>query len=552
MSSSEGHVYDVIVVGAGPAGLTTANLLGADGLNVLVLEAGEDILDYPRAVGIDDESLRTFQTVGLVDALLPHTDPDTHSILFDANRRMLASFGPKGRPYGWSRGSAFIQPLADRVLLEGLSRYPNVTLRFGSSFVSATEYGDQVRVKVRDGELSSSLFRTRYLVGADGGSSAVRKDSAITFDGKTTAAHWLVADLADDPLGTPHATAICDPRRTIVSIKLPHGVRRLEFKLHEHESDEEMSQGPGLQQLLGLIVPKPSEVSVIRARVYRHHSRLAAAFRKGRVLLVGDAAHVMPVWQGQGYNNGIRDAVNLAWKLSAVTRGIAADALLDTYETERRPHAAEMVKVSTYLGHLITTDNRWLAKVRDTVMRGIRRIPPLNDYVAGAEFKPMPSYGQGVVVMPAEGPAVKAVGHLMPQPWVLTPAGKTRLDDVLGTGFALLSWGMDPLKYADESTRQFWHRIGAKVVVAVPSQQLDYCSGVAPEQLFIGDDGVLRDWFSQLNTSVVAIRPDRIVALATGPQELPTATTRMRAAVHYRCDDVTEVPPHASRPSRVV
>lgn len=552
MTSAEQHIHDVVVVGAGPAGLTTANLLAADGLDVLVLEAGEDILDYPRAVGIDDETLRTFQAAELVDALLPHTEPDTRSVLFDAHRRKMVSFAPKGRPYGWSRGSSFVQPFVDRVLLNGLERYEKVVVRFGTSFVGAVERGDHLKVKVKGGEQKYETLRARYLVGADGGSSAVRKSCNIAFDGKTSRKSFLVVDLADDPIGTPHATAICDPSRTVVSIKLPHGIRRLEFRIDEHEDAEKMSQGEGLQQLLALIVPTPAEVPIIRARVYKHHSRIAAVFRSRRVLLIGDAAHLMPVWQGQGYNNGIRDAANLAWKLSAVIRDIADDTLLDTYEIERRPHAEAMVKVSTYLGHVITTDKPWLARLRDSVMHGIRKFPPLNSYVNDAEFKPMPAYGQGALVRTSGSAAADAVGRLLPQPRVVTPEGRPLLDDVLGNGFAVLSWDVDPMRYADDTTHEFWNRMGARVVIVVPTQQLRIRAENSPEQLFVGDDGELRSWFSEINESVVAVRPDRFVAFATRPQGISEATASLRAAMHYRCSGANKACTSAEQSVHVV
>src|SRR6202023_2105879 len=110
--------------------------------------------------------------------------------------------------------------------------------------------------------------------------------------------------------------------------------------IHADQSDEQAEDQVFIRQMLARMVPRPDRVDVIRRRVYTHHSRIAGAFRSGRLLLAGDAAHLMPVWQGQGYNSGIRDAANLGWKLAAVSRGLAGERILRTYDTGRRAHAA--------------------------------------------------------------------------------------------------------------------------------------------------------------------------------------------------------------------
>ena len=150
--------------------------------------------------------------------------------------------------------------------------------------------------------------------------------------------------------------------------------------------------------MLAQRVPYPERVDVIRHRVYTHHSRIAGAFRRGRLMLAGDAAHLMPVWQGQGYNSGIRDAANLGWKLAAVVNGQAGDALLDTYDVERRKHARAMIDLSTMVGRVISPTNRRVAALRDRVIHAASVVPTLKRYVLEMRFKPMPRYEQGAVV----------------------------------------------------------------------------------------------------------------------------------------------------------
>ena len=207
-------------------------------------------------------------------------------------------------------------------------------------------------------------MRARYVVGCDGGRSATRRLMGVSFDGTTSSTRWLVIDCANDPLGHPNSEVGADPARPYVSISIAHGIRRFEFMIHGDESDEEAEDPAFVRRMLAQLVPHPERVDIIRHRVYTHHSRIAGAFRKGRLMLAGDAAHLMPVWQGQGYNSGIRDAANLGWKLAAVVNGHADDALLDTYDVERRKHARAMIDLSTMVGRVISPTNRRVAGLR--------------------------------------------------------------------------------------------------------------------------------------------------------------------------------------------
>ena len=523
---------DVVIVGAGPVGLMLANILGQHDRRVLLLEQLPGLIDYPRGVGMDDECLRAFQAVGLVDAVLPHTTPNHWMRFVTATGRVFASVEPRTDEFGWPRRNAFIQPLADRVLLEGLSRYPNVQVRFGHSFEGAEAAEDGVRVSARDPEGALLTVTARYLVGCDGGRSAVRKSVGISFEGKTESTRWLVVDASDDPVGTPDLYLHCDPRRPTVSIALPHGIRRWEFMVFAHETDEAVTSPETLRTLLAAFVPQPEAVRLIRARVYIHHARLAARFRHGRVLLAGDAAHLMPVWQGQGYNSGIRDAVNLGWKLAAVLRGLAGDGLLDTYEQERRDHAAAMMELSVLVGRIFSPTKPWLARLRDIVALGLNAVPAAKRYVVQMRFKPMPRYKQGALLPGApkgvpDGRRASAspVGRMFPQPPVLTQHGPAKLDEALGPWFALLGWGGDPRCYMSAASRAFWDNLGARAVIVVPETQLALAVSRHPEATVVADiAGRLKEWFGAQAGSVAILRPDRFLAALCGPQDIDAVT----------------------------
>ena len=522
---------DVLIVGAGPAGLLLANVLGQNGIRTLVVEQLDALIDYPRGVGMDDESLRSFQGIGLAEAVLPHTTRDQWMRFTTAKGRVFASVEPKTDVFGWPRRNAFMQPLADAVLLEGLARFPCVSVRFSHNVDGFEQDADAVTATLNSSGARVEALRARYLIGCDGGRSSVRKTLGIGFEGKTESTRWLVVDVADDPVGTPNVYLRCDPVRPTVSIALPHGVRRLEFMVFAHETDEAITAPEALHALLAREVPDPASVRLIRSRVYIHHARLAARFRQGRVLLAGDAAHLMPVWQGQGYNSGLRDSTNLGWKLAAVVKGLTDEALLDTYEEERRKHAAAMISLSVTAGRIFSPTNPWVARLRDVVSLGLNLLPPARDYISQMRFKPMPRYTEGAMLAGAPG----VVGRMVPQPRVCTTQGEEiRLDDALGPWFSLLGWGNDPGAYLDEPCRAAWRRLGARLIAVVPQSQLAEARRRLPaDTVAVGDyTGRLKDWFSAHADSVIIVRPDRFVAAACGPQQVNSTTRALMKKLH--------------------
>lgn len=510
----EPEKFDVLVVGAGPVGLTLANILGLQGVRTLVAEERSSLIDYPRGVGLDDEALRTFQSIGLVDRVLPHTVPNQILRFYDAKRRVLAEMAPPDARFGWPKRNGFVQPLVDAELLRGLDRFDHVQVRWHSPMVECEHADDEVRVKL--GGAQPAMVRAGYVVGCDGGRSITRGMMGVAFDGTTSPTRWLVVDIANDPLGHPNSEVGADPERPYASISIAHGIRRFEFMIHAHETDEQAEDPAFLRQMLARMVPYPDRVEVIRRRVYTHHSRIAGAFRKGRMLLAGDAAHLMPVWQGQGYNSGIRDAANLGWKLAAVVRGRAAQGLLDTYDVERRKHARAMIDLSTMVGRVISPTNRRVAQARDAVIRSASIVPSLKRYVLEMRFKPMPRYETGAVAHPvAAAPRPGSpTGTLFIQPRVDTRTQRdVLLDDVLGTWFAVLCWNNNPRKILGEHAFEDWKALGARFVALRPSTQLGWTGHDDPDVMVVGDRcGDLKAWFDQHEESVVFLRPDRCIA----------------------------------------
>jgi 3-(3-hydroxy-phenyl)propionate hydroxylase len=509
---------DVVVIGAGPTGLMTANLLGRYGARVVVVEAGSELIDYPRGVGMDDETLRTFQNAGLVDEVLEHTIPHQLLVFVDRKRRDLARMAPPMADFGWPRRNGFVQPLADRVLLGGAQRYENVRIEWGTRVTGFAQDAEGVTVTTDDGDRVSTL-RCRYLVAADGGRSQTRKDLGLSFEGSTARADWLVIDVRDDPLGQPGAYVGADRRRPYASISIPHGIRRFELMLLPGESEADTERPEFIAKVLEPFVPAGARVDIIRQRVYSHNSRIAGAFRVGRVFLAGDAAHLMAVWQGQGYNSGIRDAFNLSWKLALALRGQGGEALLDSYDLERRDHVSAMIQLSKWVGSVISIRNRLAAGLRDAFFHGISRIPRMKNYIVQMRFKPMPTMTQGALTFQASTSTPSPVGRLFIQPNVVTREGdRVRLDDAIGPWFALVAWNNDPRALLDADALARLEAWGVRLVAARPAVQLHWEGErpLDPATLVVGDaDGTLKNWFDARSDSVLLVRPDRIVAGAS-------------------------------------
>lgn len=515
------HTAQVAIVGAGPVGLTIANYLGQMGVSVLLIEKLESLIDYPRAIGIDDESLRAMQAVGLVDKVLPHTTP-WHAMRFMTPKgRCFADIQPMTDEFGWSRRNAFIQPQVDGVLYEGLSRFPHVRCLFSREVEAFSQNSDNVTLNLKGSAGEHETVRAEWLVACDGGASLIRRTLNIPFEGKTAPNQWIVIDIANDPLATPHVYLCCDPVRPYVSAALPHGVRRFEFMVMPGETEAQLSEPHKMRQLLSKVLPDPDNVEPIRQRVYTHNARIAERFRVDRVLLAGDAAHIMPVWQGQGYNSGMRDAFNLGWKLALVVRGKAGEALLDSYQQERRDHAKAMIDLSVTAGNVLAPPKRWHGAVRDGISWLLNYLPPVKRYFLEMRFKPMPQYREGALLAEGEG-KTSPVGKMFIQPKVTLEGGQvTLLDEVMGANFAIIAWGSNPLWGLNDGQIARWRAVGVRFIQVVPEVQIHCDQDNVPGVIRLGDtQNRLKSWFAQHDTAIAVVRPDRFVATVAIPQTL--------------------------------
>lgn len=299
------------------------------------------------------------------------------------------------------------------------------------------------------------------------------------------------------------------------------------------ETQEELSKPENINRLLRKVLPHTDNIEVIRQRVYTHNARIADRFRVDRILLAGDAAHIMPVWQGQGYNSGMRDAFNLAWKMALVIKKVAGPEILDSYQLERRDHAQAMINLSVLAGHVLAPPKKWQGVVRDGIAYVLNYIQPIKRYLLEMRFKPMPKYHQGILAPFPEKNT--PVGKMFIQPHVqLENKDKILLDEVIGNNFAILAWGVNPTWGISPNVMKKWDKLGIKFIQVVPAVQLDAPNRSSHEHVItIGDvDTEIRSWFSQTNQSMVILRPDRFIAGLAIPQTVNSISEELFQKMH--------------------
>ena len=443
--------HDVAIIGFGPVGALLANLLGQAGLRVGVFERDTAIHPLPRAVHFDGEVMRIFQSVGLAERIAATARSSSKGMHFvnAEGRTLMVRRGIDGPgPHGWAGNWYFHQPELEAILRAGVARFPNIEVHLG-------------REVADPGEIDA-----RYIVGCDGARSLVRR--AIGSRQRDLGLHqpWLVVDLLCDPASPrvkalpDHTVQLCDPARPMTVVHVGGRRRRWEIMLMPGDDPARLTEPgvfwPMMTRWLG-----PADAMLERAAVYTFHSVVQEGWRKGQLLLAGDACHQTPPFLGQGMCAGMRDASNLGWKLAMVLKGDADQALLDTYESERLPHVRAFIELAVKLGAVLQETDPAAAAERD------------KRFEAGAETFdfPQPQLGPG---FRDDGPS--PVGTIFPQPRL---ADGRLMDEAIGQRFAV---------------------VGETALLAPPR----------PDAVLL--PGVGADWLAQHGARAAILRPDRYVS----------------------------------------
>lgn len=490
-------MLDVAIIGLGPVGATLANLLGNMGLSVVAFDRATEIYPLPRAVHFDGETMRVFQEAGIADELLRcvHVSPGMKFV--NAEGALLVDWP---RPmeighYGWHASYRFHQPDLERVLRARLGGRPQVQMKLGCDVYAVDERDGHLTLRYEDAHQGSlHTLDARYVIGCDGARSLARRLIGSELEDLGLHERWLVFDVI---LKRPWAGSLgdfsiqfCNPKRPSTYVRGVGNRRRWEIMLMPGDDVTEVVRPENIWPLVRKWIT-PDDADLERGAVYTFHSVIAHEWRKGRLLLAGDAAHQTPPFLGQGMCAGIRDVANLAWKLQAVISGDASPALLDTYQAERRPHVAEFIELAVRMGRLIRATGESQAQERERRFDGNPELmnsispalgpSPLNDAVAGAGT---PS-------------------------WQPTLADGRRMDDVVGAAhFCLVA-------------RPQWE--GAKLEAVRAKSQMKL-------KLVLATDPSVLSWLDALHADVAVIRPDRyLLGTATTLDEVRQLCRRISA-----------------------
>jgi 3-(3-hydroxy-phenyl)propionate hydroxylase len=487
--------FDVAIIGLGPVGSSAAIQLAHAGLSVVTFDRDKEVYLLPRAVNMDGEIVRGFQRIGLgedLNSLLQEIREGEMVGFVNSKQEWLfgTEFEKRG-PNGWKSGAFFDQPEMDGWLRQQAELHPNVSTNVGVEVTAISDLGDHVLItsEDRDNGVDSELSAS-YLIGCDGASSSVRKHIDSGWHDLGYDRDWLVLDIIANPghtLGV-RTMQICDPDRLATYICTKDPYRRWEFRLNEGETNEEMLHPDKIKSLIEEWTPAGT-YEIRRAAIYTFHAATADCWRQGRIFIAGDAAHQTPPFLGQGMNAGIRDVLNLSWKLPMVLNGQADDALLDTYQTERNAHAHDLVDWAVSIGKLM----EFLAATELSKRQGTPPPQPMDTSSA---------YGQGRTIPPLRDGVIKAdqvtndgsTGFLLYQSGVRQSGGEEiLLDEILGPDFCLIGMTSAGLKMSAESAG-ICERLNIRIINL---EDLDLVTGV---------------WDRTFDSHEVAlVRPDRYI-----------------------------------------
>jgi 3-(3-hydroxy-phenyl)propionate hydroxylase len=462
------NTVPVVIIGAGPTGLTAATLLGQYGVECLVLDRWESVYPQPRAVHLDDEIYRVLGRLGLAEEFAAISRPCQGLQLIDPKGRVLAEFrrGAERGRHGHPEANMFDQPELEAILRANLTRYDSVRFRGNSDVTAVTQDGTgPVHVNVTDRLTSRSYtVHAEYVLGCDGANSLTRAAIGATVHDLRFEQRWLVVDVATDAdlAQWDGVHQLCDPFRAGTYMRVGRTRYRWEFRLRPRESADDFRDPARLHPLIAPWtgdVPL-EELQVLRVAEYTFRAQVADRWRDRRVFILGDAAHLTPPFIGQGLCAGVRDAANLSWKLAGVLHGSLPERVLDTYQAERLPHARALIRLAKFVGAAMTKGGRLGNLLRGRLAPRLHLVPAISSHILNSETPPL-RRGE-LVARPRLRRSL--AGRLCPNADLNNAC---RFDDAAGGRFAVVTWAEpDAAQHAEVERR------GGVVVVARPGTEL--------------------------------------------------------------------------------
>ncbi|MGE5696525.1 MAG: bifunctional 3-(3-hydroxy-phenyl)propionate/3-hydroxycinnamic acid hydroxylase [Candidatus Sericytochromatia bacterium] len=481
----------VVVVGAGPTGITAATKLAQYGVDCLVLDRWEDVFPQPRAVHLDDEIYRLLAGLGIAEEFAAISRPARGLQLRDRNFRVLAQFHREctESANGFPQANMFDQPEFEALLRRNLKRFPHAVLHGNAEVTEAVQIGpDRVQVTFTD-RVSGEEHRveTRYLLGCDGANSLVRTAIGSRMEDLKFQQRWLVADVATDAEldQWEGVHQVCNPHRAATYMRIGDRRYRWEFRLLPDETADHYETMAALYPLIRPWVEgiAPEQLELLRVAEYTFRAQVADRWRRDNMFILGDAAHLTPPFIGQGLCAGLRDAMNLAWKVAGAVNGWLPDSALDSYEQERKPHARYMIRFALAMGAAMTAGGEAGNFLRRVVAPRLHLIPGVREKIVDSTT---PALHGSALVVKARGRGQLA-GSLCPNPVL---ADGQRLDTLVGPRFAVITKAA-----LSPSQRDDLERRGAVLVPAHPGTELDL-------------------WLRNSRARAALVRPDKTVMRA--------------------------------------
>ena len=429
--------FDAIILGYGPVGATAANMLLRRGWKIAIIDRMEDIYPLPRAALFDAEIMRVFQEIGVAEELDKNLWHGAGGAEFVTSKgetisRMDIPSDQTGR-MGWFEHNFFHQPIFERALRDHAEASDRLSVFLEHEASAPQQKGGEVVLEVES--LKSGKKETLsapYLLGADGAASLVRKSIGASVKSLGYDRHWLVMDVLlkkPAPHLPPIPQQICDPKRQQTFIPMVDMRRRWEFRMNDGETEEELQSEAKAWELLKRWNIDKDNAEIERSAVYEFHAAIADKWREGGIFLLGDAAHQMPPFLGQGMCAGVRDVSNLCWKLDMVRHKVAPPSLLESYQEERYPHALDFVDFSVQVGKLID-------RLAESERTG--KDPGNMDAIYGGT-RDVPHLHGGVLALGKDDPIDFVTGFPAPQPRIHHKGKEMLMDDVIGSRFAIVS-----------------------------------------------------------------------------------------------------------------
>jgi 3-(3-hydroxy-phenyl)propionate hydroxylase len=433
----------VVVVGAGPIGMTAALALARQGVPSILLDTAERHSgEGSKAICIQRDVLEVFDRLGVGRAMADEGVSWTLGRTYFRSRELFQTRLPQSR----SVFPPFVnlpQSRSEELLFTAVKTCEHIDLRWQHRLVGLADDGDEVELSFQT-PTGHETIRAPWVVGCDGGRSAVRKLVGIDFPGHSHPDRFLIADIRAD-LPFPNERRFFfdppfNPGRQVLIHPQPDRVWRIDWQVPpETDVEEERRSGRLDQRIRAIVGETPYEL--IWLSNYKFHQRVADHFRAGRVLLAGDAAHLMSPFGARGMNSGVQDAENLAWKLGLVVAGVAPPALLDTYEEERRAAALENLRVTDETMRFMVPSTSVRKLLRNAVLRA-SGIPAVRRFVNSGRLATPYDYSESSIVLgQTHGEGGPRPGQVAPD--AQTPRGRLRElvgPDFLAVAFTDIPW----------------------------------------------------------------------------------------------------------------